>query len=288
MTQRQIAAGAGDREHIGFIGAGHIGEPMVQRLLADGVPVTVFARKPQVRQRLSALGAHIADSIEALADNTIVIACLFDDAQLSQLAPSIIEGMSAGSVFASHTTGSPRTIRMLEQIGTPHQVAIVEAPFSGTPARVRTGELTVMLAGEAAAVRRVDRIISAYAAHIHNTGALGTASSTKLLNNVLFAACTQVTLSAIECARQLGIDEKVLLAVLADCSGDSTAARYIAASAEDCTAYAARISRYLSKDLVAARATAIDLDADISTLLAASRLGPMNLDKPIAEPHTSQ
>lgn len=266
-----------NHSRIGFIGPGKIGEPMIERLLASGHPTSVYARRPEVRERLAARGAQTPPSIETVADADVVIACVFDDDQLLEVAPGIVDRMPAGSVFMSHTTGSPDTIRRLDQIGREGSVAVVEAPFSGTPAIIRRGELTVMLAGDPDAVDRAATVAGAYATRIHRTGALGTALSAKLINNTLFAACTQLTLSALRSAEKLGIDESTLLDLLADSSGGSAAARYIAASGEQADAYAERITHYLTKDLAAASSAADDLGVDIDNLVAATHLGPMHL-----------
>ncbi len=266
------------RQQVGFVGAGKIGEPMIGRLLAAGHPVSVYARRPEVREQLAALGADTPDRLTDVARAPLVLVCLFDDSQRLEVAPKSIENMAPGTVFASHTTGSPHTIAQLERLGATRRVSIVEAPFSGTPAAIRAGRLTVLLGGDEGPTDEVARAVAAYASTIHRTGGLGTALSAKLLNNALFAACTQITLSALDSARQLGIDDRVLLDVLADSSGGSAAASYIAASGEDPAVYSARISRYLTKDLDAARTAAHDLGADVSALLAAARLGPMNLD----------
>ncbi|GAA3719109.1 NAD(P)-binding domain-containing protein [Gordonia hankookensis] len=275
-----------DHTRIGFVGAGKIGEPMVERLLAAGRHPAVFARRPEVRDRLTRLGATMVPTAEDLATSDVVIACLFDDAQLTQVAGGIIERMTPGSVFVSHTTGSPRTIQRLNGIGDPRGVAIVDAPFSGTPELIRQGTLTVLLAGADDAMNRSAEIVGAYAATIHRMGPSGTALSAKLLNNALFAACTQVTLSALKAATDLGITEHAFLDLLADASGGSAASRYIAASGDDAEAYSRRISRYLTKDLDAATTAADDLAVDIGELLAAARLGPMDLGEPVSAAHT--
>ncbi|MDL9938087.1 NAD(P)-dependent oxidoreductase [Gordonia sp. ABSL1-1] len=272
-----------NQPRIGFVGTGNIGEPMVERLLGAGHPTSVFARRTEVRNRLAARGAVLVDSAAGIAEGAdIVISCVFSDEQLMDVAPGIIEVMAPGSVFCSHTTGSPRNVERLAEIAAPREVAIVDAPFSGTPEIIRRGELTVLLGGTDPAADTARKAVSAYASRIHRIGALGTALSAKLVNNALFAAFTQITLSALQAGEELGISETALLAVLDDSSGGSTAARYIANSGQDAATYSARITRYLTKDLSSARAAAADIGADLDDLLAASRLGPMDLDEPAA------
>lgn len=262
---------------VGFIGTGNIGEPMVERLLSTGVSTAVFARKHDVIDRLGAAGAEIVDTPESLGACGIVISCLFTDAQVLEVCPPIIERMRPGSVFVSHTTGSPASLRNLAAVARGTGVSVVEAPFSGTPDAVRAGQLTVLLAGDDVAVDTAASIVNAYAFNIIRTGALGSALPAKLLNNALFAVCTQLTLSAIDAARTLGISEETLLEVLAVSSGGSTAARYIAASGKGAHAYSEALPRYLVKDLDSARTVASELGADIAPLLAAAQLGPMKL-----------
>ncbi len=263
---------------IGFIGAGQIGEPMVEKFLATGRRTAVYARRVEVRDRLAGRGAIIAAHQEELAAAPVVVTCLFSDAHVLQECTPIIEKMSPGSLFISHTTGSPLMIRRLRDIGHKGGVSVVEAPFSGKPEDIRRGELTVLLAGDDDAVDVAAGVVAAYASNIHRTGPLGTALAAKLLNNALFAACSQLTLSALAAGRSLGLDENKLLDVLAVSSGGSTAARYVAASEQDAQTYSARLPRYLRKDLASVRTVTADLGIDIEDLLAAAERGPMDLD----------
>ena len=54
-------------EAVGFVGAGKMGGPMVERLLGGGLEVHLFARRPQVRERFAGLGAVIEESVAAVA-----------------------------------------------------------------------------------------------------------------------------------------------------------------------------------------------------------------------------
>ncbi|PXW32715.1 UNVERIFIED_CONTAM: 3-hydroxyisobutyrate dehydrogenase-like beta-hydroxyacid dehydrogenase [Williamsia faeni] len=266
-----------DSPRIGFVGTGLIGEPMVERLLADGCSTTVYARRPEVRERLGALGAITATTPEQLAAADVVVACLFTDDQVLEVCPPIIEKMRPGSVFLSHTTGSPSTVRRLGALAADVGVSVVEAPFSGNPAAIRRGQLTVMLGGEGTGVDIAAHTVSAYACNIIRTGGLGTALAAKLLNNALFAAFSQITLSALQSAETLGLTEEKLLEVLAACSGGSTAATYITASGQPAVTYSERLPRYLRKDLDTVRTVASELNVEINALLTAAELGPMNL-----------
>lgn len=270
--------------HIGFIGAGQIGEPMVVRLAAAGRRVSVYARRPDVRGRLSTAGATVVNTPDELGGVDVLAGCLFDDAQVREVVTPLISRLPRGAVFYSHTTGSPIVLERLAELGEKYGVSVVDAPFSGNADAVRGGQLTVLLGGDSdSAVTIVEETIGAYAGTILRTGKLGSALCAKLLNNVLFAACTQLTLTALESAASLGISEERLFEVLAVSSGGSVAARHLAAAPVAAATFAQDLPRYLSKDIGAALAVAADIGLDIDQLVTATRLGPMNLQSdPVA------
>ncbi|MFZ2177670.1 MAG: NAD(P)-binding domain-containing protein [Rhodococcus sp. (in: high G+C Gram-positive bacteria)] len=262
---------------VGFIGVGQIGEPMVERLLAEGHSTMIYARRAEVRDRLAAHGAEVVSQPAELAAADVVITCLFTDTQVLDLCGPIIEKMRRGSTFVSHTTGSPNALRALNDIAQSRGVSLVEAPFSGTAQAIRARRLTVLVGGDPRAVDAAAELVAAYAVNIIRTGEIGTALPAKLLNNALFAACTQLTLSALKAATAVGIPESTFLEILSVSSGGSAAAQYIAASGQSAEVYSSGLPRYLRKDIESARIAAADIDLDISTLLAAVRLGPLDL-----------
>ena len=258
---------------IGFVGAGTIGEPMVERLLAAGHTVRVYARRAAVRDRLGAAGADLVDRVRYVATGDAVVSCLYDDAQVLDVLPEVVREMAPGAVVVSHTTGRPETLSRLAPMG---RAAIVDAAFSGTAEAVRAGRLTVYLGGEPEPVATAREIVGAYADPVLTTGSLGSALRVKLLNNLLFAAISQLTLRGLEAGRALGVEEETLLEALAVSSGGSTAAEYIAARGGP-DRYVRRVVPYLRKDLAAARDAAAEAGIDLSALLTAAQEGPMNL-----------
>jgi 3-hydroxyisobutyrate dehydrogenase-like beta-hydroxyacid dehydrogenase len=126
---------------VGFLGAGRIGAPMVERLLAAGHRVLLHVRRPGVRTRLGALGADLVGDPVDLATADVVVSCLFDDTQLLAVAPPIVAALGVDAAFVSHTTGSPAVLDQLASGGT----TVVDAPFSGDADAVSAGRLTVFL-----------------------------------------------------------------------------------------------------------------------------------------------
>ena len=137
---------------VGFLGAGQLGEPMVERLLRAGHDVVVYARREEIRRRLEAKGAAMADSVADLArGRDVLISCLFSDAQLRETgigSDGFIANAKQGAVFVSHTTGTLSTLEALRD-SSPSAPVILDAPVSGTVENIDAGTLTVLIGGRA-------------------------------------------------------------------------------------------------------------------------------------------
>jgi 3-hydroxyisobutyrate dehydrogenase-like beta-hydroxyacid dehydrogenase len=104
------------------------------------------------------------------------------------------------------------------------------------------------------------------------TGAAGSATLVKLVNNLVFAAHTQVASDAVRLGAELGIQRDLLLGALALCSGGSNALRYMAlapAGQEGGTA------RFIRKDFAACRAAAAELGVSLGFLDDVAAGGPL-------------
>lgn len=262
---------------VGFVGAGGMGSPMIDRMLAAGLPVTVYARRAGVRERFAGAGAAVTDSVaQVAAGNDVVIECLYSDDQLLEVAlgpDGLVANMDPGSILALHTTGSPSTARSLAAEGAPRDVHVVDAPVSGTDTGIAQGRLTVMLGGEAADRDRVRSVVGTYSDNVFDVGALGTGQCVKLVNNAVLAANLQIACDAERVGRELGIELSALAAVLHVSSGQSYALDMMAKLGG--TEQAVRLAgHFLRKDVDAVKVAAAELGVDLG-LLAQVADGPI-------------
>ncbi|MFF0490186.1 NAD(P)-dependent oxidoreductase [Nocardia sp. NPDC004068] len=263
---------------VGFVGAGQMGEPMVARLVGAGHRVVVYARRDEVRERLRALGATVADAAAEAAAQPVVIVCLYDDAQLTEVlgAPGgVLERAARDAVIVSHTTGSIATLRALAAAH-PDGPVLLDGPISGGPHDIAAGELTVLLGGPAAAVETVRPVLSAYAGNIVATGGLGTALAVKLINNALFSANAQLVATAVRIGGELGIAERDLLDALSLCSGRSYAAGSIRRGG-GVAGFERVVDRFLRKDVAACLEAADSAGIALGPLAAVIADGPFDL-----------
>jgi 3-hydroxyisobutyrate dehydrogenase-like beta-hydroxyacid dehydrogenase len=265
---------------VGFLGAGQLGEPMVERLLGAGHDVVVYARREETRRRLDAKGAAIADSVDDLARNSdVLISCLFSDAQLRETglgSAGFVANAKPGALFVSHTTGTLSTLVALRD-SSPSAPVVLDAPVSGTADDIVAGTLTVLIGGPSDGVATVAPILAAYADPVVATGALGSALALKLINNLLFAANAQLLTAATHLGTQLGVEPGVLLSTLQVCSARSHAADQ-AQRIGGMERFAELAGPFLRKDIAACREAAADAGVELGLLGSAVREGPLALD----------
>ena len=248
---------------VGFVGVGHMGRPMVDRMMAAGVPIEVYARRAEVRADLAAAGIVTTDSASGLASHSdLVILCFFSDAQVREvmLDDDVISSMRPGSVLVSHVTGSPELSVEL-QAAAPDGVTVLDVPISGTDDQIRRGELTLMVGGDGDALARIRPALATYASPILEVGGLGDGQRVKLINNLLFTVNLRIALEAAKLGESMGIAPAELSRIVSECSGGSFAINLFRHVPHQAMADGAR--HYLVKDVGVIRdvaaAHAIDL-----------------------------
>jgi 3-hydroxyisobutyrate dehydrogenase-like beta-hydroxyacid dehydrogenase len=250
---------------------------MVERLAGAGAQVSVFARRPDVRQRLSAVGARAVSEVSEVGPGSdVVISCLYSDDQLLAVADEIVPRLDRGAVLVSHTTGSPAVVNALAITARQRGADVVDAAFSGTAEDVLAGKLTVMLGGRAASIGRCEPFLRSYAGTVIRTGELGSAMLLKLVNNVVFAANVQLTMEVARLAGELGVPLDDVLAVLRHSSGGTKVLDYLSAVG-DLTAFIQDVQPFLVKDVAVCEQVATSMKVDLGLLGSVVRGGAMAL-----------
>ena len=260
---------------VGFVGAGRMGFPMVERLAAAGHDLVVYARRAQAEADLARLGVRHANELaEVAADADVLLLCVFSDEQLTGIANPLAAALPDGAVFASHVTGRASVLRSLaDRFPAIH---VVDAPVSGGPGEIAAGRLTVLLGGLPAARARAAEAVSAYADPVIETGELGTALAVKLVNNFLFAANTQVLAEAIWLGEELGVAPGEMLSALNHMSGGSQVSLRAAVGA-DMASFAVRIGPFMKKDVAVCLEQAAERGVDPGLLIDVVRRGRLAL-----------
>lgn len=201
-----------------FLGLGVMGYPMAGHLARAGRDVTVYNRTPARAAAWTAEhGARAAgDPASAVSGADVVFACLGDDPDVAAVAAQSASGMKRGAIFVDHTTASPALARKLHADFAEIGVAFIDAPVSGGEAGAKSGKLSVMCGGDAAAVESAGGVMAAYAARVVHIGGPGAGQLCKAVNQICIAGLLQGLSEGVHFAQKSGLDiEKVLEAISA-------------------------------------------------------------------------
>jgi len=257
---------------VGFIGAGRMGRPMVDRLVASGHEVRVLGRSPEARAALRTAGAvPVADAAEVAAGAAAVCVCVFSDDQVRDvcLGTALLAAMPPEAVLVLHTTGSPATAAAIAARGG----AVIDCPVSGGPHDIAARRVTLFAGGAAEHVERVRPVLAAYGDPVLHVGPLGAGQGVKLVNNAVFAANIGLLAEAVRLGEEFGVAEDVLLGALPH---GSAASRALAAAAGrgSVAAFAAAVREFLGKDVAVVRAAAAERGTGLGALEEAIRRLP--------------
>jgi 3-hydroxyisobutyrate dehydrogenase-like beta-hydroxyacid dehydrogenase len=253
---------------IGFIGAGRMGMPMVERLLGAGHDVRVLGRSDESRAAIEAAGAKaVADLSEIGVDADLVTVCVFTDAQVREvcLERGLLQSMPRGSCLVIHTTISPKTIDDLVAVAEPLGIAVVDAAVSGGPHNIAAGDLALFVGGAEDAVGRIGPILKSYGNPLIHVGPSGNGLRVKLVNNALFAAQIGLLAEAEELGRQLGVAPETLFEALPYGSASCKIMGNVAMRGS-VEAFRTSVGEFISKDVSVVRNTVAELGADLGVL----------------------
>jgi 3-hydroxyisobutyrate dehydrogenase-like beta-hydroxyacid dehydrogenase len=251
---------------VGFVGVGQMGRPMVDRLLAAGLPLVFFARRPEVVTEVTAAGGRALGSpAEVAAAADVLVVCTFSDDQLRAVlfADGALAALRPGSVLVNHTTGSPALAREIAAAA-PGGVAFLDSPVSGSAEDVAAGRLTVLVGGDAQVLERARPVLAAYAEAVVHLGDVGAGQLVKLLNNLVFTVHLGLAGRMEALAASVGVDRVALAQALQRSSGQSYALDLLASSPFAALAPAA--GPFLRKDVAVVRSVAAELGVDLGVL----------------------
>ncbi|MCX4831283.1 NAD(P)-binding domain-containing protein [Streptomyces sp. NBC_01016] len=239
--------------HAGFIGLGSQGAPMARRILDAGLPLTLWARRPQSLEPFAGTKAEVADTpAELAAACDVVGVCVVGDADVEEVVlgeSGVLAGLRPGAVLAVHSTVHPDTCRSLGALAAERGAHVVDAPVSGGGPAASEGKLLVMAGGDSDAVERCRPVFAAYGDPVVHLGPLGAGQVTKLLNNTLFTATFGIAASALALGQRLGVEPERFAEVAGHGSAASFALGRLAASGCDPTRMGAVAGGLLGKDV---------------------------------------
>lgn len=203
------------KERVGLIGAGIMGIGLLGQVLRAGYPVTVYDANPEALERATEMGADTAGSpAEAASEAEFVQAVLPGPPETESAVfgdGGVAAGIGSGSIFINHATVDPAFIisvadRLLEQ-----DVETIDAPMLRGPEQARTGTLGMPIGANPGVYERAKDVIEAISAVQLPTGAVGTGSALKLVNNMLNCTILCATSESLTLGAKSGLTLETML-----------------------------------------------------------------------------
>ncbi|MFD3165523.1 NAD(P)-dependent oxidoreductase [Herpetosiphon sp. NSE202] len=216
------------KPRIGLIGLGAMGAPMAANLLQAGYQLTVGVhQRREAAEQLAQQGATIAENYQALGANSDIVITMVPDAPQVEAAllgtNGAALGMAAGSICIDMSTIAPTASRAIAAKLAERQIAMLDAPVSGGPARAKTGELAIMVGGEASTFERCQAVLDVLGGAVSYIGASGSGSVVKLCNNLAISIIAMANIEALAFGVANGVEADTIRNVLLN----ATASNYL-------------------------------------------------------------
>jgi 3-hydroxyisobutyrate dehydrogenase-like beta-hydroxyacid dehydrogenase len=199
---------------------------MARAIGEAGIPLGVWARRPESLQVLEGVPHRVFESVGELAANCTVIGlCLRSDEDVEEVLfeRSLLASLGPDGVVVNHGTGSPNRCPEWESRARGFGVHILDGPVSGGHHGAEEKSLTIMVGGDVASYRRCRPVFETFCRTMVHLGEAGSGQLAKLANNVMFAANLKIVAEFFELAEALALDSQGLAELVLTSSGRSFA-----------------------------------------------------------------
>jgi 3-hydroxyisobutyrate dehydrogenase-like beta-hydroxyacid dehydrogenase len=195
---------------IGIVGLGRCGMPAARRFIENGYTLAGYARRAEVVERFVGVGGNHMDNPEQVArySDTIIVMVLDDDQVIEVINGNhgILNGAAEGTAVICMSTINRSNLEWMASECSQRGVRFLDCPFTGGPARVAAGTLTLIAAGEETVLSELLPILEVLG-QVHVVGDRpGMGQAVKHCNQLLVTVVHAATVEVITLARKSGID----------------------------------------------------------------------------------
>jgi 3-hydroxyisobutyrate dehydrogenase-like beta-hydroxyacid dehydrogenase len=196
-----------------------MGQAIAARILGGGHDLVVYNRTRSKAAELEKAGAKVAATIaEAAAGRDVVFTMLTDDAALREVIEGgLLESLPKGAIHAPMGTHSVTAIKDAEKTHEGAGQILVACPVLGRPDAAAAGQLGLVPAGPAEAVKLLQPIfdICGRKTFVAGTNPAG-AIAVKLANNMVLGCAIEAMAEGFALTSKFGVDRLVFSDVLTD------------------------------------------------------------------------
>ena len=204
----------GKSMHVGMIGLGAMGTPMARTLRKAGFAVTGYDADPARSAALVPDGLiAVGSAADAAARVDVLVIMVQNYAQITAALSDAgaLAALPAAATLLVMSTIAPAQARDLAALAAERGIMTVDAPVSGGPGRAATGDLSIAISGDPAAVARVQPVLDALGTQQYRVGdAVGQAMTLKIVHQLLAGVHIAAAAEAIELGNRAGIAPEIV------------------------------------------------------------------------------
>ena len=201
-------------ERIGFVGLGIMGKPMAKNLVTAGYDVTVYNRSSASVDELVAAGASAGTSSADVASKSDIIVLMVPDSPDSEAVvlgkAGLLEGASAGDLIIDMSSIEPGVSQRIHDSCAEKGVKLIDAPVSGGEPMAVSGDLAIMVGGNAGDFERAQPLFDAMGKSAVLCGGSGAGNTTKLANQIIVGANIHALAEALTLATKAGVNPETV------------------------------------------------------------------------------
>jgi 3-hydroxyisobutyrate dehydrogenase len=214
-----------NKQKIGFIGLGSLGEGLCNSLVTAGYAVTVNDLNKSLASRLLQAGATWADTTaEACKDADVVITVLPSPAVSRKVVEGkngVFDNLKPGSTWIEMSTTDMDDLLRLTEVAKSKGIHVLECPVTGGVHLANSGEITVLVGGEESTFKGVEDILKTIGGEIIYMGKMGNASVVKVVTNMLAFIHLIAAGEAMMLPAKYGVDPDATYRAIRASSGNS-------------------------------------------------------------------
>ena len=209
---------------VGFIGLGLMGHGIASNVQQHGYSIAVFEHSGnQPTDDLIEKGAQSYRDLQALAaDSDIVIICVTGSAQVEQIVLSeqgILHALKPGALVIDCSTSMPSSTLKIHRHLLDAEIGFMDVPMTRTPKEAAAGRLNLIVGSDADLFQEQLPLLQCFAENVTYAGKVGSGHTMKLIHNFVSLGYSAILTEAAACASAQGVDDSVLIEVLAKGGG---------------------------------------------------------------------
>lgn len=211
---------------IAIVGTGQMGRGMALALDRAGFDIIGYDASLQSRDAAAAQGLAVAASLrQAVHDRDFILTSLPNSAIMREVwlgdSGILASGPREAATCIDLSTIDATTMQAVEAACRQRSLAVIDAPVSGGPAEAALGNLVLMIGGTDDDVAGAKPVLNALGGVQLHTGAVGTAKTVKLVNNVMTMGNVLVAAEAFALGTAAGVEPQALFDALSQSGGRS-------------------------------------------------------------------